>query len=156
MYDAFPQDDTFVGTGHAPVVQLDRISGFEPEGCRFESCRVRQPVTLRRSQVVKTLLLRHRVRLLTTLSLLTAMSLLTARHFRAHAYRDRPTCRSLPSKLVGDYERSNRPGVAPLWSLFESKISPFTTVFKIPSAVCFNRVAPDGRSWTTSGNRAPT
>ena len=26
---------------HAPVVQLDRILGFEPRGCRFESCRVR-------------------------------------------------------------------------------------------------------------------
>ena len=25
----------------APVVQLDRIPGFEPGGCRFESCRVR-------------------------------------------------------------------------------------------------------------------
>ena len=26
-----------------PVVQLDRISDFESEGCRFESCRDRQP-----------------------------------------------------------------------------------------------------------------
>jgi hypothetical protein len=26
----------------APVAQLDSASGFEPEGCRFESCRVRQ------------------------------------------------------------------------------------------------------------------
>ena len=25
----------------APVAQLDRVSGFEPEGCRFESCRAR-------------------------------------------------------------------------------------------------------------------
>lgn len=24
----------------APVAQLDRVSGFEPEGRRFESCRV--------------------------------------------------------------------------------------------------------------------
>lgn len=26
----------------APVAQLDSASGFEPEGCRFEPCRVRQ------------------------------------------------------------------------------------------------------------------
>ena len=25
----------------APVAQLDRVSGFEPEGCRFESCQAR-------------------------------------------------------------------------------------------------------------------
>ena len=28
----------------APVVQLDRISDFGSEGCRFESCRVHQPL----------------------------------------------------------------------------------------------------------------
>ena len=28
----------------APVAQLDRVAGFEPEGCRFKSCRARQPI----------------------------------------------------------------------------------------------------------------
>ena len=31
----------------APVVQLDRIPGFEPGGCRFESCRVRHILACR-------------------------------------------------------------------------------------------------------------
>ena len=32
----------------APVAQLDRVSGFEPEGCRFESCRARHLMFRRR------------------------------------------------------------------------------------------------------------
>ena len=26
---------------YAPVAQLDRASGFEPEGCKFKSCQAR-------------------------------------------------------------------------------------------------------------------
>ena len=37
----------------APVAQLDRVSGFEPEGCRFESCRARHFVMPSRCDVLK-------------------------------------------------------------------------------------------------------
>jgi hypothetical protein len=51
-------------TTRAPVAQLDRVSGFEPEGCRFESCQARHinqsfiksDVCLVRSQLVNATL----------------------------------------------------------------------------------------------------
>lgn len=35
--------------GNAPVAQLDRVSGYEPEGRAFESLRVRHKIYLRPS-----------------------------------------------------------------------------------------------------------
>ena len=35
--------------GNAPVAQLDRVSGYEPEGRAFESLRVRQEIYFRRA-----------------------------------------------------------------------------------------------------------
>ena len=44
---------------HAPVAQLDRVSGFEPGGREFESLRAHQNRDVRTEQIGNSLYRRH-------------------------------------------------------------------------------------------------